>query len=977
MKLCTRILFLSLPFVAGIALLPEQARAQDDPNVDNTVGTDLPLIMGPRSGGNSTLVITATDGYDNFDLGTTNAEPHMATNPLNPQWFFNAFNTNTTFHTENGTNWTSNDPGFPTAAGDPVAAYDSLGNLYYETMKSPITGCWVVKSTNNGLTWGTAVSAVNGNDKNWMACDQTMGPYANYVYTTMTPGNFARSTDGGATFQTTTTVTNGLPGMMVAVGPNVLNSNNISGGCVYVVTHTGTNAAGVYTFRVSTDGGATFTQQSVNQFSNYIGTEISGRSTVQGMRCRPYPMIAADNSYGPNRGRLYLVYTSNNPSGNGNKSDIFLRYSTDQGTTWSPSVVANDDSNSQNNFQFHPAIWCDKETGRLYIKFYDTRRVPTSDSMDVYATYTDDGGATFAPNQRLTNRTFRINFSGAGGPTYRGDYDAITSNKHTSMSVWTDFRNSNYLGMTAYFPDFAMLLSRNSVAMTGTDSTTVNVIVPSVKLYTGVAKFSATVSPAAPFTFSFVGGRDSLTAYPDSVTLRIRSSNVTAGTYTVTVAGSGPNGTPVHRRTITVNVNFIAQGWTPQTSGVSSYLYSVKAVNQSTAWAAGAGGVVLRTTNGGLNWSSVGGGNIGAADIYNIDALNDSVAFVTTTPATSTYIFRTTNRGSTWDTVYTQSGGFIDAIKMYNNNNGVAVGDPADTLWTILRTSNGGASWARIATEPLRVGGEAGTQNGLSVYVPPVGQITIWFNSGVGGRIYRSSNGGATWSSGTAPFTATSNVWFINNVYGVATGSTANGVARSTDGGITWASTPVAGTGFLIACGGAGTSDFWYARGTTIYRSTDRGASFTSAYTGTGSYVGLSFVASSGNTYGWAVTSTGGIAAFNGVVTDVPGQQQPARNIPEQIALMQNYPNPFNPTTTISYALETHATVQLKIFNMLGQEITTLVDAPQPGGSYSVNWDGNSDTGILVSSGIYFYRLEATTSDGKIINNMKKMVLLK
>jgi hypothetical protein len=92
--------------------------------------------------------------------------------------------------------------------------------------------------------------------------------------------------------------------------------------------------------------------------------------------------------------------------------------------------------------------------------------------MDVYATYTDDGGLTFAPNQRLTNRTFKINISGAVGPTYRGDYDAITSNRYAALAVWTDFRNSNYLGMTAYFPDFAMLTRAIRDTLKFTDSTT-------------------------------------------------------------------------------------------------------------------------------------------------------------------------------------------------------------------------------------------------------------------------------------------------------------------------------------------------------------------------------------------------------------------------------------------------------------------------------------------------------------------------
>lgn len=62
---------------------------------------------------------------------------------------------------------------------------------------------------------------------------------------------------------------------------------------------------------------------------------------------------------------------------------------------------------------------------------------------------------------------------------------------------------------------------------------------------------------------------------------------------------------------------------------------------------------------------------------------------------------------------------------------------------------------------------------------------------------------------------------------------------------------------------------------------------------------------------------------------------------------------------------------------MLGQEVTTLVDGPQPGGHYSVTWTGNSDRGFLAASGVYTYRIEATTADGKSLKDMKKMLLLK
>ena len=558
-QLFPRRIAVALLSILTFALCQSQARSQqDDPRFDTPV---VPAERGPVLPPPALNVITTDDGYDNFDIGVDNAEPHMASNPLNPLWYFNAYNTNNTHRTTNGHDWATSSPsfGFP-MRGDPVIAYDSLGNLYYENMYgSPsILGCKVLVSTNNGASWTTpaGVTSVDGRDKNWIAADQTMGPYANYVYTTMTGpsagsvGNFNRSTDHGVTWQNTRTFnTQVLPGMMVAVGPNVLGGNNVSGGAVYVVTHSGSNGAGRYTFYVSTDGGLTFAQKSQQNFSNYIGVEISGRSTVNGMRTRPYPFITADNSFGPYRGRLYLVYASNFPVGNGNRPDVFCRYSTDHGVTWSAAVTINDDLNTTNNHNFMPATWCDKETGRIYIKWYDSRRDPGADSVDVYASYSDDGGVTFVPNQRITNQKFLINYTGATGPTYRGDYDAITSSKYGALAVWTDFRNRNNGSFVGYFPDYAMKVHPSADTSGVTDSLDAIIAVPDVRLYDKVVYLTADVSPSANFTITFPQG-DSLTAFPDSLPMRISWSAVSPGNYVVTVTGTGPGGMPVHKRTI-------------------------------------------------------------------------------------------------------------------------------------------------------------------------------------------------------------------------------------------------------------------------------------------------------------------------------------------------------------------------------------------------------------------------------------------
>jgi flagellar hook assembly protein FlgD len=99
--------------------------------------------------------------------------------------------------------------------------------------------------------------------------------------------------------------------------------------------------------------------------------------------------------------------------------------------------------------------------------------------------------------------------------------------------------------------------------------------------------------------------------------------------------------------------------------------------------------------------------------------------------------------------------------------------------------------------------------------------------------------------------------------------------------------------------------------------------------------------------------------------------------LPTSFAVDQNFPNPFNPSTTIRYALPMQAQVTLKVYNMLGQEVTTLVNTQQTGGYYTAVWDGTTRFGSHVSSGVYTYRLDATAIDGRTLSTQRKMVMLK
>jgi hypothetical protein len=93
--------------------------------------------------------------------------------------------------------------------------------------------------------------------------------------------------------------------------------------------------------------------------------------------------------------------------------------------------------------------------------------------------------------------------------------------------------------------------------------------------------------------------------------------------------------------------------------------------------------------------------------------------------------------------------------------------------------------------------------------------------------------------------------------------------------------------------------------------------------------------------------------------------------LPLATALAQNYPNPFNPETTIHFDLATESGITLRVFDMTGQVVRTLVRGSLPAGSYTELWDGRNELGVKVGSGVYFYELQAGSFSSK-----KKMTLL-
>jgi hypothetical protein len=392
----------------------------------------------------------------------------------------------------------------------------------------------------------------------------------------------------------------------------------------------------------------------------------------------------------------------------------------------------------------------------------------------------------------------------------------------------------------------------------------------------------------------------------------------------------------------------------PQVSGTTAGFFSVKTVNDMVAWAAAAGAVVRRTTDGGVTWGN-GNPNPGVivGDIYNIEAIDANTAWVTTSGA-STFIYKTTNGGGTWVQVFSQAGGFINAIKMVSATNGYAFGDPVAGNWVLLTTVNGGTTWTDLST-PAGTGD--GRNNCAQVMLP-----NMWFGTGQG-TVVRSTNGGINWVTTTVTGITGQilGIKFNSPTLGLLGGAT---LSRTTDGGATWAAVTVPGTGNITGIDGSG-NEFFLVRGTGIYRSTDGGLTFVSVHTAVGTQNDLKITnGPNGCFVGWSVASAGNITKLVGVPVGIVINNN---EIPDNYSLLQNYPNPFNPTTNIKFSLPNTGLVKLVVFDVLGREVATLVNEVKSAGNYTADFDAST-----LSSGVYFYRLESGN-----FTETKKMLLVK
>jgi photosystem II stability/assembly factor-like uncharacterized protein len=355
------------------------------------------------------------------------------------------------------------------------------------------------------------------------------------------------------------------------------------------------------------------------------------------------------------------------------------------------------------------------------------------------------------------------------------------------------------------------------------------------------------------------------------------------------------------------------QEWIPQTSGTINHLNEVWFADLNTGWVVGDSGKILKTITGGQEWiEQTSGTNIHLNSVCFTDVNEGWVVG-------EGIILHTNNGGTVWvkqsnDTLQPNLNSicFVDSITVW------AVG-----YSQILKTIDGGTNWANPTQAEFGLDLSsvyfADSNNGW--ITSPGGGDTY-----VGGGLYYTTNGGADWNF--LYTTLLSSIYFadVNNVWAVGHSCIVHSenMIKSIDGGVNWISQP----------------------------------NITSEWLNSVYFTDLN--------NGWVVGDNGTILhTTNGGVSFVEEEQ--IDKVPTEFLLSQNFPNPFNPNTKIKYSVPQASNVVVKVYDVLGTEIETLVSEEKSVGTYELTWNAAN-----LASGVYFYRLQA----GDYVQT-RKMILLK
>jgi hypothetical protein len=367
-------------------------------------------------------------------LAGNQAEGTIAVNPTNPQELFFASNPGAIARrsTDGGTTWVAAGAGIGTSCCDNVAAWDSFDNLFLVNLD--LTAPRAINlylSTDGGANFTLLATLDTGPNQDQPAVKAGAGS----VWVTWNDGTGIQASGASVTGQGAANIgafsakqaAPGTPGQFgdIAIGPlgqvvvTYQESNSPCPCRIFANTDADGLGAGGFGAQV------TVTSMNVNTF-DFIAPQ-SGRSVDS----------EANLAWDRSTGRLYLVYTNEFPD-ESDDTDIFVRFSDDNGATWSAAVQVNDDVTTTS--QFIPNISLDQTTGNVAVSWHDARNDATNNNAQFFGAVSDDGGASFGTNLQISAGT--SNDDVAGSSVDYGDYCWSDFDSDRLHVVWADNSNS-------------------------------------------------------------------------------------------------------------------------------------------------------------------------------------------------------------------------------------------------------------------------------------------------------------------------------------------------------------------------------------------------------------------------------------------------------------------------------------------------------------------------------------------------------
>lgn len=244
--------------------------------------------------------------------------------------------------------------------------------------------------------------------------------------------------------------------------------------------------------------------------------------------------------------------------------------------------------------------------------------------------------------------------------------------------------------------------------------------------------------------------------------------------------------------------------WVKQTVNTTASFRGLSVVNEKVVWASGTGGTVIKSTDGGASWKVMSVPDGEKLDFRDIEAFDANTAYILSIGnGDSSRIYKTTDGGESWKLQFKNENkdAFFDAIACWDKSNCIAMSDPVDGHYLLISTANGGDKWEKIVSNKMAaaVDGEAAFAASGTCLVTQGTSNAFIVSGGKDAHVFRSSDGGQTWTATPAPIvsgTSGSGIFSIamfGQKNGVIVGGnyeqpkdTKNTLAFTSDGGVSW-----------------------------------------------------------------------------------------------------------------------------------------------------------------------------------------------